>query len=1459
MQTISTQEVGCALATQNLTAAQYAQMSSALSLDGETVSLTASKVQEAAATAGLTEAQSSAIVSTLGLSTAQKGLTASAIAAKVAVAALNAVLGLGLGVLLMGVSKALSAASDKIYEMNHKSEILKETIEGLNTETANIKTELTQLNDQLSETQEKLSILSAADSINITDQSETIELQKQNDLLEAQIALKERELELKNQEANKAIEDWYKQAWQTDTKLGIESQEYNGVTQDYYVHQTEEQYFDAQIARAKELYERQRQLDEHKQSLSQSDIASMTEEQIKALELTEQEKLELQEIQKYFTSISGELGQQISGYVVFSDEQQRMLDNWNALIIKAGEYSSYNMWAGINTDTTTLTVETQVDTEAIQTISDALRGATDDIDSFQSRLETVFASLRNQSEMTSTDIIDLMQDVSDWGIDFDWEKFGVTGERGVGDLNAALTELNDVLGEQINSKYPELSSQLNAISNDAAASASGFSTLSNALQTLSDHHSLLETVQLAIEDTGDISVETCNEIIAAYPQMSVVLSEYLSGVRSTSDVYASLQGAYQSDLDLYYQLILQKKELDYSFYQQVYDNLPSWVQSYLTAYQQDYGNFKSLAEAKLKLQAQFLRIEASVQNYHPAYQSQMIATKKAELQSVIDTINQTELEVANIQPPTFNVSPSSGKSGGSGGSSSNPSSSGADSEPSIKEIDWAAHSIDNITHHIEYLDNALNNADGYKQREVYLKKLIGSQNLYNESLDKQAELYRKEYLEAVSEVPEYRKLIESGATFKVEEFVDQDDLYESITEAQKLYTSWRDINTAQQDAVQSLKEYEDQLHENIIEHLASEIQLIQNDIDGIESALDADTEFHIVGDDYGIVNSWKKEKYEQLILLSSDMQEMLEKKLAKFQSRLSNIDPETDDYYELQDQIAECEQAINDCVKSQREYNSAILSLPLTQYQKQLDLVDRQIDLLEKVKDKYANYISAVTYSIDEEIDSITDSKESLEDYYDSLIEPIQNQLDTMQETNDERERALALQQAYYDLEKAKNNLSVKTYVEGQGFVYRADDNAIREAQDALDTALYDKAVDSLQEQITGYETTRDALLEDYDEELDRLNRLKDSWSNIISEIESLALVEEFKVQFGDSTLARIIDGRDTSTIQNVTQWVTEVQTELDSLNVEKEGLEELISTCQLIVDSYEDGSMNLDLAMNKMNQVVAGYTGSITALHQQHINSVIDLSNQYISSLASSGDAEIKLSENVENSNNKITSTIARACSQIKTSYNGLLDFIASFRADMLAEFDTIRDSASGMAASVAASVRRANDAIASMNAAVEDAKKKAEEAEEEEKSSSSSSTKTSLGSVIKSGISTIVGAIFKHDGMESGLVSKDQFEANRNSVFKRIALDDLEANEVPAVLQVGEAVLTKKQQNNVVRNMIAGVDYGMKFAQGINKTSSVNINIPEIHVHEVQNADALANEIAKSFKTRMIQEVRK
>lgn len=1478
----STQQVISALQTQGLTESNIQQLGSIVNLTAATTTLTREQVEQAVAEGILSQEKATAITRTLHLSYANKALAASAMKAKVLTIGLNAAIGMGIGFIITTVIPKIIELGDSLFTTAEEQKEAYSEIRNNLDETA---TEITKVDSELESVQTRMNELLAMPSLTVTEKDELQALQEQNkeltirrDLLKETAAIEAQKVVASNTKtykrdignyefSNEAVNDFTQDNSDSNLSLIYDERNLNELIatykqylelrnnstgEDYIAMQDAvsgledkmwkyaeklsnyQQEYDAAIASGAELTEvDQGYYDniaqgirmvyaELKPSVLLEDVFSYEGYQDKFKELSLTPELSLNDV-----TVNGDYDVIVKDIAskLFGDSAEDHYQDAATILIDLVKDKSLNYIAS-----------NKISLSNLFTSDDA----NEKFDNFQSQIETVYDSLGKIDELSTSEITDLLQEVSSWKVDFNWEEYGVTGAKGVGNLKQALVDLAAILTEDAKGAFSDYADQIDRISNEAEMSSKGFASIGEAMSTLSNHHGLLDEIKTEVSDVGVITAESCNKILSAYPQLQGVITDYLSGLSSTSDVYAALSDAYENDLDLYYQCILQKKELDYSFYQQVYDNLPSWVQSYLDAYQKDFGNFKNLAEAKIKLQEQFLRLEemsanSSGDSTYMHYASAKVQEEKNKVKEILDIIKDTELDVSGIKEPTFTKTDSK--------------SSSDSKEDSIKELDWAAHSIDNLSHHIDYLDKALSNSESYKQRELYLKQLISSQGVYNDALDKQAELYKNEYLEAVKAVPRYRKLIESGSVFKVQDFVNQDDLYEAVTKAQDLYTSWRDINSAQEDANQSLKDYKNQLDENLIEHLASEIQLVQNDIDGIENTIDVDTEFHVVGDERKIINSWKKEKYEELLGLSSDMQELLQKKLLNYQDKLKNLKPETDDYYELKDKIADCQQELDGCVKSQREYNSAILSLPVEQYQKQLDLVDKHIDILNKSKEKYSNYISAVTYSIDEEIQSVTDSKEDLEDYYNNLIKPIQEQLDALQETNEERERALALQKAYYDLEKAQNNLSIKTYVEGQGFVFRPDENAIRDAQDAIDTALYDKAVSELQKQISNYEEIRDALLEDYDDELDRLNELKDAWSNIMSQIESLALINEFKLKFGDSALTRIIDGSDTSTIRNITQWVTDVQTELDSLDVEKDNLEDVIDTCQLIVDSYEDGSIDVDTAMTKIDEVVAEHTDTITALNQKHVESVIELSNEYKKSIGVFGDSEEDLAEDTEGSNNKIRNVIAIACSKIKNSYNNLSNFMSVFRKDMVNDIKDIGDAASEMAEDVANSIENANNAVSNANVG------------EGGGQSQQSTAATVIGgaATIIGGIATVIGSIFKHDGMESGFVARDQSEANRDSIFRSIALDDLKANEVPAVLQIGEAVLTKKQQDNVVRNMIAGVDYGMKFAQGVNKTSNVNINIPEIHVHEVQNADVLAKEITKSFKTRMMQEVRK
>ena len=284
------QEVGCALATQNLTKEQYAQITASLGLSGETAKLSATKIQEAAVTAGVSDAQAAGIVTTLGLDAATKSYAASAIVAKAAALGLNMAVGLFAGMLITGAFMAISKIVEKVKEWNNQDEKLASSIKDLKQETSDIESELSKLNSELELTKENIDNINLTEGITVTNSDDLSTLQEQNELLEAQIALKQRELELKNQETNGTIEKWYKEKWQKNTRNVLILDDSEDIATSTYKERTEEQYFQEQIALADELYAKQRRLDEYKKSLTPKQISSMTEEQILALDLSEQEK-----------------------------------------------------------------------------------------------------------------------------------------------------------------------------------------------------------------------------------------------------------------------------------------------------------------------------------------------------------------------------------------------------------------------------------------------------------------------------------------------------------------------------------------------------------------------------------------------------------------------------------------------------------------------------------------------------------------------------------------------------------------------------------------------------------------------------------------------------------------------------------------------------------------------------------------------------------------------------------------------------------------------------------------------------------------------------------------------------------------------------------------------------------------------------------------------------------------
>ena len=161
---------------------------------------------------------------------------------------------------------------------------------------------------------------------------------------------------------------------------------------------------------------------------------------------------------------------------------------------------------------------------------------------------------------------------------------------------------------------------------------------------------------------------------------------------------------------------------------------------------------------------------------------------------------------------------------------------------------------------------------------------------------------------------------------------------------------------------------------------------------------------------------------------------------------------------------------------------------------------DKKIDAIKKSKDEAVKAIEREIKALEKEKDTILDNIEketdALEKEKDARKKYWDDQIDALKKANQEKKDALELQEKLDALEKARNT-RVKIYKEGQGFVYDVDQNAVAEAQKALDEFLSEKAYE---DELARLEALRDAELDNYEKRIDALNDYKDKVSKSYEE-----------------------------------------------------------------------------------------------------------------------------------------------------------------------------------------------------------------------------------------------------------------------------------------------------------------------------------------------------------------------
>lgn len=192
-------------------------------------------------------------------------------------------------------------------------------------------------------------------------------------------------------------------------------------------------------------------------------------------------------------------------------------------------------------------------------------------------------------------------------------------------------------------------------------------------------------------------------------------------------------------------------------------------------------------------------------------------------------------------------------------------------------------------------------------------------------------------------------------------------------------------------------------------------------------------------------------------------------------------------------------------------------------WQAKIDALNDQNDILNDQKDNYDKILSAVSNVYDKEIDRLNEQKDLLQD-----------QIDALNDKNDALDLQYRKEQALYALQKAQQQRTRKLYVEGKGYIYDTDNEAIRDAQKDLDDITNEELINSLQKEQDKIQESID-ILEKYKE---KWNEIPDAWNKAVS--------EQLAIELWGQEYEKLILMNRTSDIENFKTKYLKIQSQIN-------------------------------------------------------------------------------------------------------------------------------------------------------------------------------------------------------------------------------------------------------------------------------------------------------------------------
>lgn len=321
----------------------------------------------------------------------------------------------------------------------------------------------------------------------------------------------------------------------------------------------------------------------------------------------------------------------------------------------------------------------------------------------------------------------------------------------------------------------------------------------------------------------------------------------------------------------------------------------------------------------------------------------------------------------------------------------------------------------------------------------------------------------------------------------------------------------------------------------------------------------------------------------------------------------------------LEDQKEAIEKVIKELEKEQTVLDGIIKTVT-NRIDKEIDRLEHQWDdlkeKLEKDKDNLDSAINGANWVIEQRVKELEKANDELEDSYQPRIDALQDEIDKLNEANDAQEEAISLAQKKAALDAALAAKNVRVYREGKGFVWEADESAVKSAEEDYNDALRDKehndAIDKLTKEKEALEKELEDKKQANQDKIDAYNDYKEKLDDAQNAYTNAKNLEILRKLYGDNADQMILN-MDQSMIDKITSDYTENMRQTDYVEDQIEQNKKLIDQLEEYKSKWEEVADAYETEQNRINTVARLGADWEEKILGQRMDVLTDFKNHYI------------------------------------------------------------------------------------------------------------------------------------------------------------------------------------------------------------------------------------------------------